>query len=104
MQIEIRKLEVRLKEFVEAEQKAIEALRKWLEKLKQLDDFVHRVSEKKDAWTTRQLLKLQVESTQAFQEALKEFSRSEHEKSHLLDSYGSIISALEELDLKLLKP
>ena len=103
LSIEIRKLEVRLKEFVDAEQKAIESLKKWLKKLKNLNDFIIKISGKEDSESFKQLLKLRLENLKAFQEALKEMSKSEHEKSHLLDSYGSILLALEEKTSKLQK-
>jgi len=42
------------------------------------------------------MLKLRLESIKAFHDALKEVSKAEHEKSHLLESYGTILLLLEE--------
>ena len=42
------------------------------------------------------MLELRYEAIKAFQEALKSESKAEHEKSHILESYGQIILALEE--------
>ena len=91
---EIRKLEVRLQEFIEAEQKAMESLRKWIDKLKDFHDFVSKNKEKPEL--TEKILKLRLESIKAFRDALKEVSKAEHEKSHLLESYGTILLLLEE--------
>jgi len=91
---EIRKLEVRLQEYIEAEQKATESLRKWINKLKNLHSSVSKIKEKPEL--TEKMLKLRLESIKAFHDALKEISKAEHEKSHLLESYGAILTLLEE--------
>ena len=91
---EIRKLEVRLQEFIEAEQKATESLRKWIDKLKDLHNSVSKIKEKPEL--TEKMLKLRLEYIKAFHDALKEVSKAEHEKSHLLESYGTILLLLEE--------
>ena len=43
---EIRKLEVRLQEFVEAERKAIESLRRWINTLRELHNSMSKIEEK----------------------------------------------------------
>ena len=41
-------------------------------------------------------MELHLPAMKAFREALSSISKAEHEKSHLSESYGSNISALEE--------
>ena len=91
---EIRKLEVRLQEFTKAEQKATESLKKWIDKLKNLHNSISKIKEKPEL--TEKILKLRLESIKAFHDALKEVSKAEHEKSHLLESYGTILLLLEK--------
>lgn len=43
-----------------------------------------------------ELIKLRKEVTKTLSEALKNESKAKHEKSHLLESYGALILALEE--------
>jgi hypothetical protein len=42
------------------------------------------------------LMKLKLEAIKAYSEVLKKESKAEHEGSHLLESYGALILALEE--------
>ena len=91
---EIRKLEIRLQEFIETEQKAIQSLKNWIDKLKELYNFTNKMQE--NPKLLGEILKLRLESIKAFHDALKEMSRAEHEKSHLLESYGAILLRLEE--------
>ena len=95
---EIRKLEVRLQEFAEAERKAIESLRRWINTLRELHDFMSKIEEKPEL--TKKMLEIRLKSIKAFHEALKEISKAEHEKSHLLESYGAILFLLEEAKIK----
>ena len=91
---EIRKLEIRLQEFIETEQKAIQSLKNWIDKLKELHNFTNKIQE--NPKLLGEILELRLESIKAFYNALKEMSRAEHEKSHLLESYGAILLRLEE--------
>ncbi|MGQ9545474.1 MAG: hypothetical protein ACUVQX_06780 [Candidatus Bathycorpusculaceae bacterium] len=96
LSIEIRKLEVRLKEYVKAEKKAVESLEKYINKIKQLNDTFEPLLNKRKGSEIENAMKLRLEVAKAFQEALNHISKAEHEKSHLLQSYGSILLALEE--------
>ena len=91
---EIRKLEIRLQEFIETEQKAIQSLKNWIDKLKELHNFTNKIQE--NPKLLGEILELRLESIKALHNALKEMSRAEHEKSHLLESYGAILFYLEE--------
>jgi len=93
---EIRKLEARLNEFLEFEKEGIEALKDCITKFTQLSEAIEKVEPKPKPEQFKELLKLRFEAMQAFSDALEKMSKAEHEKSHLLESYGALILALEE--------
>jgi type VI protein secretion system component VasF len=101
LSLEIRKFEVRLREYVEAEEKAAESLKTLIEKLKQLNSFMETLPTEKNSEMLDRIMELRLQAIKAFREALSSISKAEHEKSHLSESYGSIISALEEQIQKL---
>jgi uncharacterized protein HemX len=96
LSLEIRKFEVRLQEYIKAEEKAAESLKTLIEKLKQLNSFMEVSSTEKNSEKLDRIMELRLQAIKAFREALSCISKAEHEKSHLSESYGSIISALEE--------
>lgn len=92
---EIRKLEVRLEDFLTNEEEFVRGLRSCLEKFKELNNNLEKVASP-DPRQVEELMKLRLEATRAFNEALKRGSGAEHEKSHLLESYGALVLAMEE--------
>lgn len=98
---EIQKLEMRLKIFTEREEIFTEELRKYLDKLVELNKSLERLKTKPHPKRVaiiikvEELMKLRLEAMHAFNEALKKESEAEHEKSHLLESYGALILVLE---------
>jgi uncharacterized protein HemX len=101
LSLEIRKFEVRLREYVEAEEKAAESLKTLIEKLKELNSFMETLPTEKNSEMLDRIMELRLQAIKAFREALSCISKAEHERSHLSESYGSIISALEEQIQKL---
>ena len=101
LSLEIRKFEVRLREYVEAEEKAAESLKTLIKKLKELNSFMETLPTEKNSEMLDRIMELRLQAIKAFREALSCISKAEHEKSHLSESYGSIISALEEQIQKL---
>jgi len=93
---EILKLEARLKGFLRDEEAFVKELRSCIEKLKELDDYVEKLETKPDPKKVEELTKLRLEATKALCKALEKESKAEHEKSHLLESYGALVLALEE--------
>ncbi|MBS7632679.1 hypothetical protein KEJ15_03535 [Candidatus Bathyarchaeota archaeon] len=85
---EIRKLEIRLDDFLK--EVFVRELRKYVEKLKDVSNRIEKLAGKPN-----RLAMLRVEVAQAFYETLKSESKAQHEKSHLLESYGALILALE---------
>jgi molecular chaperone GrpE (heat shock protein) len=92
---EIRKLEVRLDRFVTEEEGFVKKLQNCLVKFRVLNQNLERVKTKPDPKMVEELSTLRLESIEALSEALEKGSDAEHERSHLLESYGALILALE---------
>jgi chromosome segregation ATPase len=88
---EIRKLEARLGEFLKEEEAFIEKLKKLIEKLRVACGKIERLKNKPE-----ELAALRLEIAKALNEVLKSEGEAQHERSHLLESYGALILALEE--------
>ena len=87
---EIQKLEVRLNDFLKEEEALIEKLKKFIEKLRDIGDKIKLKNKPEE------LAALRLEIVQALNEVLKSEGEVQHERSHLLESYGALILALEE--------
>ena len=94
MSREVRKLEARLESFLKDEEVFVGELRGCLEKFKELNMKMSEI--RLDHMKIEELMKLRLEAVKALSEALKKESQAEHERSHLLESYGALIQALEE--------
>jgi chromosome segregation ATPase len=101
---EIRKLEARLEDFLKDEEDFVKELRSCLEKLKKLYETINRLEMRPDSEKVKGLMNLRMEVTKALSETLRKESKAEHEKSHLLESYGALILALEQEFQKLCSP
>lgn len=89
---EARKLEVRLENFVKEEESFIETLRRFIDEIKELDVRIEEAGEK----GSERLKETRLEIFKLFSEVLRKQSEAEHERSHLLESYGSLLLALDE--------
>ena len=94
MSREVRKLAARLENFLKDEEAFVRELRGCLEKFKELNVKMSEI--RFDPRKIEELMKLRLEVIKALSEALKKESKAEHERSHLLESYGALIQALEE--------
>ena len=56
---------------------------------------MRRVEMQLDSEKVKELKQLKLKVADKLNEALKEASKAEHEKSHLLESYGALISSIE---------
>ena len=101
--VEIRKMEVRLNDFVKAEKEAVELLRNCINSFTEFNNFVQKLEEESKLELLNKALELRFKAVKTFQEALEKMGKAEHEKSHLLSSYGSLILVLEEISQKLLE-
>jgi len=93
---EVRILEVRLDGFVKAEEDFVKGLRRCVEKFKEVVDVLQRRDARTDAEQVKEFMARRLDAIQALREALQRASTAEHEKSHILESYGAVILALEE--------
>lgn len=94
---EIRKLEVRLEGYLEEEGVFVKQLKKCLGKLKVLNKDLERLKTEVGRKKVEELMNLRLEVIKALSEALKKASDAEHEKSHLLESYGALVLAMERV-------
>lgn len=92
---EIRKLEVRLKEFLKEEDAFVRELEECLEKFWELNKNLEKLRTATDPRIMDELVNLREKAIEALCETLKKGSDAEHERSHLLESYGDLILALE---------
>jgi len=96
---EIRKLEVRLGDLLKEEDGFIRELEGCIGKFKELEKGLEKLKAKPGSISppkVKELMKLQMETIRAFSETLRRESRVEHERSHLLESYGALLLTLEE--------
>ena len=94
--IETRKLDVRLKEFIEAEDRAFKSLMSFIAGLKELNDLIDGLPAELDLKAFKKAAQLRLQTVKAFQHALSFMSKAEHEKSHLLESYGALMLSLDK--------
>lgn len=93
---ETRKLEVRLEEFVKEEEEFIQELNRCLRKFRKMNTLFERVKTLTEQKEVEDLMTLRLETIKALCDVLIKRSIVEHEQSHLLESYGILILALEE--------
>ena len=91
---EIRKLEVRLEEYLKEKEEFVKQLRKCLSSFTELNNTLERSKMSKE--DKGKLTRLRIKAVKALSEALKREGAVEHERSHLLESYGALILSLEE--------
>lgn len=91
---EIRKLKVRLEDYLKEEEEFVKQLRRCLSNFTELSNSLKRSKMSKE--DGEKLTKLRLEAVNSLSEALKKEGMAEHEKSHLLESYGALILSLEE--------
>ncbi len=104
---EIRKLEVRLGDFMKEEDEFVRKLGGCIEKFKELKKSLEKLKAKPSpigSPKVKELMKLQMETIRAFSEILRREGRVEHERSHLLESYGALLLILEEETQRLRYP
>ena len=92
---EIRKLEARLDAFLQAEDTFVTELRDSLEQFKKLTHGLERLEAKPASERITDLQRRRLEVVKKLNAVLQRQSKAEHEKSHILESYGALILALE---------
>lgn len=92
---EIRKLEVRLGDFLKENREFVNWLRVCINKFKELNKSLEKLKTEPGPKKVGELMNLRLEAIKALSEALRKGSEAEHEKSHLMESYGALVLALE---------
>lgn len=87
---EIKKLEARLNDFLKEEASFIENVKRFMEVLRNVCEEIERITD------VKQLKTLRLEVAKALNNVLSGEAEVQHERSHLLESYGALILALEK--------
>ncbi len=93
---EVRKLEIRLEGVVKAEDDFVQSLRRCVEKFKAVVAVLQRGDAGVGAERGKEFMARRFDAISALHEALQRASTAEHEKSHLLESYGAVVLAVEK--------
>jgi len=93
---EIRKLDVRLEDYMKAEQEFVEHVKECIRILWQLMENLEKKGKTSSCEEIEKLSMLKKEAVKSLSQVLKSESNIEHEKSHLLESYGALILCLDE--------
>jgi len=93
---EIRKLEVRFGDYMKAEQEFVEHVK---ECIRVFGELMKNLEKRNKTFSSDEIEKLSLLKTEAIKslgQVLKSEGNIEHEKSHLLESYGALILCLDE--------
>ena len=101
---ETRKLEVRLEEYVKEEKEFIKELKKCLDKCRKVNIQLERIKKLTNPTEVEYLMIFRLEAIKAISDVLIKRSVIEHEQSHLLESFGTLILTLEETFQNLYPP
>ncbi len=93
---EIQKLEVRLERFVTKEDDFVRALRQSLFQFRTLHQQLEQAYQDPEVDTSEEFANSRLAAIETFSDALAKASDADHEKSHLLESYGALILAIEK--------
>jgi hypothetical protein len=94
---EVQKLEVRLDEYLKDEEEFVRHLRNCILQFKLLCTSTEKMSVITIAEKT-ETTELKTKAILTLSEAMQKAGKAEHERSHLLESYGALILALERID------
>ncbi len=94
---EVRKLEARLNDYLQDEELFVKSLRVCIEQFKMLHCKIEKSEDNIKSEKIGELIKLTEEAEKAFCEAITKEGKAEHERSHLLESYGALFLTLQNL-------
>ena len=98
---EVRKLEVRLDDYLKEEEIFLNALRTSIGEFKSLHTCIEKLGVNPETKEIFDSFDLKTKSEEAFGKAIALQGDAEHERSHLLESYGALISPCQKLEDKL---
>ena len=93
---EIRKLEVRFEDYMKAEQESVEHVKECVRIFRELMDSLEKRGETSNSEEIEKLLMLKMKAIKSLSQVLKIEGNIEHEKSHIFESYGTLILCLEK--------
>ncbi len=99
---EVRKLEVRLNDYLKDEKTFVKALRNCIGQFKSLHTSIEEFTTNPSTLKISEILQLKLAGEKAFSEAVIDEGKAEHERSHLLESYGALFLALQKLQNNLI--
>ncbi len=91
---EIKKFEARIERLLDKENEFSQALRRFADELKAVGAELSKMKAR-GIWDERKAAELRFRIIRAFNDAFSKQSELEHEKSHLIESYGRLLLALE---------
>jgi len=93
---EIRKLEVRFEDYMRAEQESVELVKECVRIFRELMKGLERRGKTSSSEEIEKLLRLRSDALKSLGRVLKSEGNIEHEKSHLFESYGTLLPCLEK--------
>ena len=93
---EIRKLEVRFEDYMKAEHESVELVKECVRTFRELMKGLEKRGKTPTSEEIEKLSMLKTEAIKSLSQVLKSEGNIEHEKSHLLESYGALILCLDE--------
>lgn len=97
---EVRKLEIRLNDYLKEEETFVTELRNSITQFKSLYSITSKI-EGKNGQKVADALALKAKSEETFSKAIIQQGEAGHEGSHLLESYGALILTLQKLEKEL---
>lgn len=91
---EIRKLEVRFEDYMRAEQESVELVKECVRIFRELMKGLERRGKTSSSEEIEKLLRLRSDALKSLGRVLKSEGNIEHEKSHLFESYGTLLPCL----------
>lgn len=93
---EIRKLEVRFEDYMKAEQEFVEHVKECVRIFRELMDSLEKRGTTSSSKEIEKLSMLKMKAIESLSQVLKSEGSIEHEKSHIFESYGTLILCLEK--------
>lgn len=98
---EVRKLEIRLNDYLKEEESFVTELRNSITQFKSLYSITSNIDGKNGQKEVADALALKAKSEETFSKAIIQQGEAGHEGSHLLESYGALILTLQKLEKEL---
>ena len=96
---EAKKLRIRVRDYLEEERSFMKSLNLFLDKIEELDNKVHKA----DVIPEREeMYKLHIGVYEALSDVLNKLSKVDHERSHMPESLGTLLTSMEKEFLKVL--